>query len=348
MYPLRFGTDCSGADAPLFALKQVLEELKCNGEHDEHELVYEFGSDIILLCRRILMAGTPAPRVVYEDLTTRDHSKACRVHLYVAGFPCQSFSNLGLRKGLDDLRGNVFFGILEYLKCQRPAIFVLENVRGLLHHDGGKTWTTILAALESIGNYVIHHKCISPHEIGSPQTRARLFIVGKCQRQLGINANTPMQWPLSRPLHANALEDLLQDDDDVMATEPSVFRKLTPKMQSNLDMLAKNARHRTSDLSGHACYLGVSTGRERLGTYGVVPCLRLRCDGVYFPGRGRFITSREALRVQGFPDHHPPIKCSFSQRMRLAGNAISVPVMVEILRPLVKMLMPLLATIDIG
>jgi DNA-cytosine methyltransferase len=151
MFPLRFGTDCSGADAPLFALKKVLEDL----HRDDQALRYEFGSDIVPLCRRILIAGTPAPEVVYEDLTTRDHAVTPRVHLYVAGFPCQSFSASGLRHGLDDVRGTVFFGVLEYLQSRRPTVFVLENVRGLLTHDRGRTWGIMLAALEAIDDYQI-------------------------------------------------------------------------------------------------------------------------------------------------------------------------------------------------
>lgn len=341
MHPLYFGTDCSGADAPLVALKQVL------AEYDGQELRYEFGSDIMPLCRSILRESTPAPRMIYEDLTTRDHSTAPRVHLYVAGFPCQPFSSVGTRRGLDDVRGTVFFGILEYLRSRTPAVFVLENVRGLLTHENGRTWATMLDALESVADYVVEYRCVSPHEVGSPQTRARLFIVGRCRRQLGELASRPMEWPVAQILPVGALDSLLLDNHELIDTEPSVFRELVPSARRSLEALLVQVTRKNTTLEDYAVYLGCAAGCERLGTRGVVPCLRLRCERIYLPGRGRYISSREALRLQGFPEDHPPVECSVRQRMRLAGNAISVPVMVEILRPLVQMLIPSVATLDL-
>ncbi|CAK9116165.1 unnamed protein product, partial [Durusdinium trenchii] len=72
----------------------------------------------------------------YDDFMARDNATAPQVHIYVAGFPCQSFAAAGKQRGLDDARGTVFFGCADYIRAQRPRVFLLENVKGLLTNDG--------------------------------------------------------------------------------------------------------------------------------------------------------------------------------------------------------------------
>lgn len=95
----------------------------------------------------------------------------------LAGFPCQSFSYAGKRKGFGDTRGTLFFDIERILKQEKPKYFLLENVRGLTTHDQGRTFQTIKNSLESIG-YQVNHFLLNSSNFGIPQNRVRIYIVG--------------------------------------------------------------------------------------------------------------------------------------------------------------------------
>jgi DNA (cytosine-5)-methyltransferase 1 len=96
-----------------------------------------------------------------------------------AGFPCQAFSKAGRQEGFEDTRGTLFFEILRILKYHKPKYIVLENVRNLVGHDKGRTWRVIHKNLVDLG-YIIPEKpiIVSPHQIGVPQLRERVFIPG--------------------------------------------------------------------------------------------------------------------------------------------------------------------------
>ncbi|MGZ9429096.1 DNA (cytosine-5-)-methyltransferase [Mycoplasma sp. 1012] len=98
-----------------------------------------------------------------------------------AGFPCQTFSNAGNKKGFEDeIRGTLFFDIVKILKAKKPKYILLENVKHLVKHDKGRTWTIIKKVLEEELNYLIPEKplILSPHSFGIPQNRERVFIPG--------------------------------------------------------------------------------------------------------------------------------------------------------------------------
>lgn len=114
-----------------------------------------------------------------------------------AGFPCQPFSKAGHRKGLEDKKnGDLFQYILFILKEKLPNYFILENVRSLLTHDNGKTYLFIEEELKKLG-YSVDKKIYSPHNIGIPQHRERLFIIGS---QKGLNS---FSWPKIKTTNIN-------------------------------------------------------------------------------------------------------------------------------------------------
>ena len=105
------------------------------------------------------------------------------------GFPCQSFSKAGQQAGFEDkTRGTLFFQIVRILKAKQPKYFILENVRNLVSHDHGNTWSVIKEALKDVG-YVISETPIimSPHQLGVPQFRERVYILG-VHKSLGIKS----------------------------------------------------------------------------------------------------------------------------------------------------------------
>ena len=94
------------------------------------------------------------------------------------GFPCQPFSQVGLKKGFNETRGTLFFDIVRIIKEKQPKAFFIENVRGLLQHDNGKTFATIKRVIEEELGYSFFYKIVRASDFGVPQHRPRLFMVG--------------------------------------------------------------------------------------------------------------------------------------------------------------------------
>lgn len=111
----------------------------------------------------------------------KNHKKEVPNHNFLfAGFPCQTFSNAGNKKGfLDEIRGTLFFEIVKIIKAKKPKYFILENVKHLTNHDNGKTWKLIIKTLRKL-KYIVNYEplIISPHQFKIPQERQRVFIVG--------------------------------------------------------------------------------------------------------------------------------------------------------------------------
>lgn len=116
--------------------------------------------------------------VYYADATAINTSTMPDFDILVGGFPCQSFSIAGKRRGFEDVRGTLFFDLARVLKDKRPRYFLLENVKGLLNHDGGETFATIVGTLADIG-YRVEWALLNSKYFGVPQNRERVFIVGR-------------------------------------------------------------------------------------------------------------------------------------------------------------------------
>lgn len=110
-----------------------------------------------------------------------------RVDIICGGFPCQAFSIAGNRRGFEDTRGSLFFEIARFASILRPKYLFLENVKGLLNHDGGATFETILGALDELG-YNVEWENINSKNFGVPQNRERVLIIGhlrgECTRRI--------------------------------------------------------------------------------------------------------------------------------------------------------------------
>lgn len=113
----------------------------------------------------------------YGDITKIKEKELPEFDLLVGGFPCQSFSIAGQRKGFADTRGTLFFDIARIIKAKRPRLLLLENVKGLLSHDEGRTFRTIITALDELG-YDIQWQVLNSKNFGVPQNRERVYIVG--------------------------------------------------------------------------------------------------------------------------------------------------------------------------
>ena len=187
MSVLAVGTDCSGLDAPIQALK--LMNVKID---------HKFASNIDPKCRSTIDANG-APGVMYENMTARDNASAPKVDLYVAGFSCQPFSSVGKRLGTEDPRGGLFFSCLAYIKARTPKCFVLENVKGLKTINKGETFKYFLAELEALEDYEVHHQILNSKDFRVPHNRERIFFVG-LRKDAVVK---PFAFPAPQPTHLN-------------------------------------------------------------------------------------------------------------------------------------------------
>lgn len=115
--------------------------------------------------------------VYYDDARTIDTKTLPDFDILCAGFPCQSFSIAGKRQGFDDTRGTLFFELARILSDKKPRYFILENVKGLLNHNHGQTFATILGVLTDLG-YQVQWQVLNSKFFGVPQNRERVYIVG--------------------------------------------------------------------------------------------------------------------------------------------------------------------------
>jgi DNA (cytosine-5)-methyltransferase 1 len=214
---------CSGVGAPEMALEKL---------GVEHSI--EFACEIDKYARQTYLANYE-PKNMYEDLTTLDYSTLPDVDLFVAGFPCQSFSIAGKRKGTKDPRGTIFFNIYEYLKVKRPPVFILENVKGLLSDDGGATFRLITELLSETVNgqgmlfphpdslrYHLFYKVLNAKDYGVPQNRERIFLVG-------FQEPRNFEFPAKMPLHIRLKDILVPDADPKYYLSKKLFDGLMKK-----------------------------------------------------------------------------------------------------------------------
>lgn len=149
------------------------------------------------------------------DVTKIDPAKLPAFDVLCGGFPCQAFSKAGNRLGFaDETKGTLFFDVERIMAYCQPKYALLENVRNLASHDGGNTWRTIHEHLTNIGYNVLEEPVIfSPHYLGIPQHRERVFIM--CVRK-DIGTLPIFQFNSKRKLPKCSIQDILQDDAEIL------------------------------------------------------------------------------------------------------------------------------------
>jgi DNA (cytosine-5)-methyltransferase 1 len=169
-----------------------------------------FASDIDKQCQNTYFNNYGLMPV--GDITKVEENTIPKFDVLCGGFPCQSFSKAGKRKGIDDARGTLFFDILRIAKHHKPKFMILENVRNLAGHDKGRTWSIIHESLVDIGYSVSSTPIIfSPHFIGVPQHRERVFIL--CQRA-DLGEVPKFNFQTNADLKCN-VDDILQNDSEI-------------------------------------------------------------------------------------------------------------------------------------
>ena len=240
------------------------------------------------------------PNVLFEgSLFDIDPNAMPDFDLLCAGFPCQPFSVAGKRRGLEDPRGNVFFGIARILEAKKTPIVLLENVKGLVSHDGGNTLRVILNTLYDLG-YAVRHEVLNARTHANvPQNRERIFIVGFLDRETVKRFAFPAPVPLTVTVR-DVIDFDAQVDDSFYLSRGSRKREVWEAYDSNhtpgvyrYSAYTKSKAPRR--LTGGGDTSPAVCGRDLKG-----PLLLRQNDG-----RLRFVTPSEYFAVQGFPVEIP-------------------------------------------
>ena len=253
------------------------------------------------------------------DITKIDEKDIPSHDILIAGFPCQAFSNAGLKKGFEDTRGTLFFDIARILKHRKPKAFLLENVKGLRSHDSGNTLNTIIKVLNADLKYHLHFEALNAKHFGLPQNRERIFIVG-------FKKQTDFQFP-EPPMTKTRLGDILHKRTSDKFT-------ISDRIWASHQIRKKRAREK-----GHG--FGYSLF-NRDSEYTSTISARYYKDGSEIlieqkDKNPRMLTPREAARLQGFPEDFE-IPVSNNQAYKQFGNAVPVNVIRALARIIIKAL----------
>lgn len=237
-------------------------------------------------------------------------------NILTGGFPCQPFSIAGTRKGFDDIRSNVFWKIIEILRIHQPEVIILENVKNLMTHDEGRTYETIIDQLTTVG-YHIKSAILDTSKItGVPHHRERIYIVGFKSIEMSEAFN--FEFPI---IPNRKITTFLEDNIQPKYYYDNRFKIFDIVAEGVIKHIDEDAvyqfrRKYVRENKSHCC----PTLTANMGSGGHNVPLILDDVGI------RKLTPRECFNLQGFPSSYVLPNLSDSKLYKLAGNAISVPV----------------------
>lgn len=278
----------------------------------------------------------------YHDITTITNEEWAKYHgtvdIITGGFPCQAFSIAGKRGGFSDTRGTLFFDIARAAQQIKPRFLFLENVKGLLSHDKGNTFTTILSALDDIG-YDVEWKVLNSKDYGVPQNRERVFIIGHLRGECGGEilspgeSNTEVNELQRQPISTNILTaryNGIGNGSYIIESEQYAQKGLKIK-----EATKKGYAIAKPGDSVNVAYPDSKTRRGRVGKQMANTLLTNEEQAVVTDNmRVRKLTPLECWRLQGFTDEQfykaKNSGVSESQLYKQAGNSVTVNVINEI------------------
>lgn len=249
---------------------------------------------------------------MYGDIKEINEKNVPDHDILLAGFPCQPFSQAGLKKGFNDTRGTLFFDIERILIEKKPQAFLLENVKQLRGHDRGHTLKVILEHLDKAG-YKTFVKVLAARDFGVPQNRERIFIVGFLDHSIDF------KFPESTGIPTRVGDILEHNVDDSYTISDRLWAGHQRRKEAN-------------KLKGKG--FGYSLFDEN-SQYTNTISARYYKDGseILIAQKGknpRKLTPREAARLQGFPEDFIIDKVSNVQAYKQFGNSVCVPVIAAV------------------
>nr|WP_255682365.1 DNA (cytosine-5-)-methyltransferase [Deinococcus sp. 6YEL10] len=282
----------------------------------DHRLLVEFDRHAC----DTLAANRPAWTLHRGDV--RDVSYAdVQADVLAGGFPCQSFSHAGKRLGMEDTRGTLFYEIVRAASIIQPRLVLLENVQGLLTHDGGRTFDVVQGVLANLG-YTVDHRLLNAADFGAAQRRMRVVIAAH---------RLPGRFVFPEPTHLEH-RTLRQALDGVPA---SPYPPYSPATRAVFDLVPAGGNWRSLPDDVKDAYMGAArhsgggkTGLARRLSWDQ-PCPTVttspsqKLTGFCHPSETRPLAIREYARVQGFPDDWQ-FSGPLGAQYRQVGNAVPV------------------------
>ena len=257
-----------------------------------------------------------------------------------AGFPCQPFSISGRQKGFEDTRGTLFFDICTIVSKKKPKVIFLENVKHMVHHDGGNTLRTILSNLEGLG-YNVSWKVLNGEDYGVPQNRERIIIIGTLGERFDFSKIETQPRP--------HLIDFLDKEGNFEYLNSSEYTLLEhPKEQKDSGLIFAGYRNKSIRKAG------VRPGTEHLSrvhkqpnriysVYDVHPTLPSQeSSGRFFvlteDNRVRKLTVNECWRIMGFPETYRKVS-SVGEQYKQLGNSVCIPMIEAVAKEIYKQIL---------
>ena len=274
-----------------------------------------------------------------SDITQINPQEIPDFDILTAGFPCQPFSICGKRHGFEDTRGTLFFHICEIIAVKQPSVVLLENVKYLVHHDGGKTLDIIIYSLENLG-YLVDYKILNSKDFGLPQNRERIVIFATKNKKFDFNK-------IENSKSLVKLENYLCQDGDFEYLEKREYTLIdSPKQQasglifvgyrSNKTTWRKGVRPNTQHLSR------VHHQPNRIySVEGVHPTIPSQETSgrffIYIPqeDKVRKLTIKECYRIMGFPDTFK-MHNSIAECYKQIGNSVPVPLIRQLASQIIE------------
>ena len=280
--------------------------------------------------------------------------------ILLGGFPCQAFSQAGLKQGFSDTRGTMFFEIQRILAEKKPKAFLLENVKQLKGHDNGNTLKTILSilrgeynfqvaedipmseearhALSEKLNYWVDFKILRAADFGAPQNRERVYIVGFNKDYFtGVDFKSEFLWP-EPPKSKTRLGDILEDLSNISCFDDryTISEKLWAGHQR------RKLEHKSKGNGfGYSLFNAESEYTSTLSARYYKDGSEILIDQTELNKRPRKLTPRECARLQGFPENFIVDAVSQGQIYKQFGNSVCVNVINEIAESMVSTMLSL-------
>lgn len=263
----------------------------------------------------------------YGDITKINENELPDFDLLCGGFPCQSFSIAGKRKGFADTRGTLFFDIARILQRKRPCVLLLENVKGLLSHDNGNTFKTIISTLTELG-YDVQWQVLNSKDFGVPQNRERVYIVGHLRGTprpevfpiTGSNGNHIQEItsavPQAQRVYGSGGISPTIDIGQGGNRQPKIIQKARGKNKGGIHDTAPTLTGKSYQDNNHVAKT------VRAGGRGSPHGSKQNWDTYEVEGAIRRLTPKECERLQGFPDDWTK-DVSDTQRYKTLGNAVT-------------------------
>lgn len=283
-----------------------------------------FANDFEPSCRDTYDLNFRDAKLVVEDIRKIGIDDLPKFDFLLGGFPCQAFSIAGYRQGFEDEkgRGNLFFDVARIIEARKPEGFLLENVKNLKSHDGGKTFKIIEETLQDLG-YHVKTKVLNTMEYGNvPQNRERIYIVG-FKNELYYD-----RFEFPNPVELSVkITDLLENDvpEKYYYNDKPLFEKLKGTIQEPGKVYQWRRQYVRENKSGVCPTLTANMG---MGGHNV-PIIKDK-KGI------RKLTPLECFRIQGFPKSFKLPKISDSALYKQAGNSVSVPVIEAVAKEMMR------------